>query len=343
MATEKVYCAEVVLGATTATDDAEAPLLQQQPIHGITLERLEACLAAFLGEIDQVPPAYAAVRQGGQRLYVLARKGVEVERSSRRVRIDDIALIGWEPPRLRLRVRCGAGTYIRSLARDIGSTLGVGGYLHALRRTRSGSFTLLDSVPLETLTGARDVASHTMPPDRALTHLPAAVLSPADLHAVRNGRPVALRPVAPEQDGGTFSAMNGGRLGGEAQVGPAALASGGRTQVAPTESAVAGGGAQGVRSADPVVTGEEAQAARTAPGTPLHSIPAGTALGGAHVGDVRLYGGDGGLAALGRYDGTVVRPFRVFGGDGQVRGGVPGRSPAETGPESSRETWNECE
>src|SRR5207245_6106582 len=102
-----------------------------------------------LGPIKQLPPRYSAVRQGGERLYARARRGEETEALPRDVVVHEITLVRWMAPRLRLRVRCGAGTYIRSLARDIGAELGVGGYLHALRRTTSGTFSARECLPLE--------------------------------------------------------------------------------------------------------------------------------------------------------------------------------------------------
>lgn len=192
----KVYCAEVVLGATTATDDGEAPLLERADVGSIDRATLERALDSFVGEIAQLPPAYAAVRHEGKKLYTLARQGVEVERAPRRVTVHGITLLGWRPPRLRLRVECGSGTYIRSLARDIGHHLGVGGYLHALRRVRSGSFTLRDCCPLDELQSRAEVARGLHSSDRAVWDWPAVVLDTADATAVRHGRPVSVGGLA---------------------------------------------------------------------------------------------------------------------------------------------------
>ncbi|HZS94559.1 MAG TPA: tRNA pseudouridine(55) synthase TruB [Chloroflexota bacterium] len=171
----KTYCAEVVLGATTKTDDAEGPLESQADISHIDLPAIRVALAHFTGDIDQIPPAYAAVRHHGEKLYMLARKGAHVRPEARRVRIDYVDLLAWSPPRLRLRVTCGSGTYIRALARDIGATLGVGGYLHVLRRVASGSFHVTDALPLENL-DEESLNTHLQPPDRAILTLPAVVL-----------------------------------------------------------------------------------------------------------------------------------------------------------------------
>lgn len=187
MESSKTYLACVVLGATTVTDDAEAPLERSAPIGHIAREDIDRCLATFVGEFDQFPPRYAAVRHGGQKLYQLARKGVEVQPEPRPVHIERIELLWWRPPRLMVRVTCGSGTYIRSLARDIGVRLDVGGYLHALRRTVSGSFTLSDCVPLGALQSRDDVLAALAPADRALLGWPAAVLERADVERVQHG------------------------------------------------------------------------------------------------------------------------------------------------------------
>jgi tRNA pseudouridine55 synthase len=188
----KVYCAEVVLGAATVTDDVEAPLQTQADVSSLRRADVEAALPCFLGEIDQLPPSYAAVKREGRKLYELARQGADVPTFPRRVTIHDIDLLRWEPPRLRLRVRCAAGTYIRALARDIGTALAVGGYLHALRRVASGTFTVSDASTLSQLPDADSVRRRVEPLDRAVLGLPAIVLSEASLQAVRHGRPVMV-------------------------------------------------------------------------------------------------------------------------------------------------------
>lgn len=189
MDTSKVYLADVVLGVTTTTDDAEAPPQSQAPVSHIGLTDIEWCLPRFLGNISQIPPLYAAVRHDGKKLYQLARKGIAVQPKPRTVRIDGIQIIDWSSPTLRLRIECGSGTYIRSLARDIGAALGTGAYLHALRRLRSGSFSVAEAVPLHDLTaGLLDTA--LLPLDRAVIHLPAAVLDEEASERVRRGSSV---------------------------------------------------------------------------------------------------------------------------------------------------------
>jgi tRNA pseudouridine55 synthase len=194
----KMYCACVALGATSLTDDAEAPLEARASIDHLRREDIEKVLQSFVGTIQQLPPRYAAVRQDGQKLYQLARKGVEVERSPRSVTIHSVDLVEWAPPRLTVRVECGPGTYVRSLARDVGALLGVGGYLHALRRTGSGTFHISECVPLEQLKTRGDVLAKLQPADRALLSWNAAVLAEEDLADLRQGRPAKLES---EQEG----------------------------------------------------------------------------------------------------------------------------------------------
>jgi tRNA pseudouridine55 synthase len=192
MAGTKTYIACIVLGATTNTDDAEGAIACRAPLGGLSVTEIEAEIGRNIGEIDQVPPMYAAVRKDGVKLYTLARQGLEVEREPRRVRIDRIDLMGWAPPRLMVRVHCGTGTYIRSLARDIGAGLGVGGYLHALRRTRSGAFTAESAAQLDQLTDPDRVRASLQPADLALAGWPALVLDGETLRVLRQGQAITV-------------------------------------------------------------------------------------------------------------------------------------------------------
>ncbi len=144
MGTAKVYEAQVDLSAFTATDDREGTLEPVTPPGGLPPDEgtIDEALARFVGEIQQRPPAFSAVHVRGQRAYKLARRGVTVDLGLRIVRIDAIERLGYAWPMLSLRITCGKGTYIRSLARDLGVALGTGGHLAALRRTAVGRFTL---------------------------------------------------------------------------------------------------------------------------------------------------------------------------------------------------------
>lgn len=146
----KEYEAEITLGATTPSFDMEHPVDATYPYEHITREMVEDTLGKFTGDIAQRPPLFSACKVDGKRAYDLARKGSDMELAPKQIRIDSIELLAFELPRIRIRVVCGKGTYIRSLARDIGEALGSGGYLTALARTRIGEYELKDCINPET-------------------------------------------------------------------------------------------------------------------------------------------------------------------------------------------------
>lgn len=148
-AERKEYVAEVMLGATTPSYDLEHPIDKTYPTEHITRERVEAALASLMGERLQAPPIYSAKKIEGTRAYEFARAGEEVELRRVPINIYSIALEEYELPRIRIRVACSKGTYIRSLAQEIGEALESGAHLTALRRTRSGDFTAEGAVKLE--------------------------------------------------------------------------------------------------------------------------------------------------------------------------------------------------
>lgn len=141
-ADEKEYEAELFLGATTPSFDREHEIDAYYPTEHITEELVRKTLKSFEGDIMQLPPAFSAVKISGRRAYDYAREGAEVKIDAKPVTISSIELLGFEPPLVRIRVACSKGTYIRSLARDLGEALGSGAHLTALRRTRIGSVTL---------------------------------------------------------------------------------------------------------------------------------------------------------------------------------------------------------
>jgi tRNA pseudouridine55 synthase len=145
----KIYETEFTFGATSATDDAEGPITPTAGAAAPDRTTVETALQRFIGLIEQVPPAFSAVQVEGQRAYRQARAGAAVSLSARTVRIDVIQFLEYTYPRLRLEVRCGKGTYIRSLARDLGAMLGCGGYVSQLRRTAVGDFTVAEAVSLD--------------------------------------------------------------------------------------------------------------------------------------------------------------------------------------------------
>jgi len=193
--TTKTYRAVVELGAATDTYDASGRVTGRADPSGITREQLEAALGRFRGTIRQTPPMYSAVKHRGRPLYKLARAGLAVARPSRPVRIHRLELTAFQPPLVTLEIECGKGTYIRSLAHDLGQALGCGAHLKSLTRTRCGGFAIEDAVSLERLEEAFSQGSgedFLHPPDSILTDLPAAIIAEADEPALRNGIPLSL-------------------------------------------------------------------------------------------------------------------------------------------------------
>lgn len=142
----KEYEAEIMLGATTPSYDMEHPVNATFPYEHITREMVEKTLTQFIGDIAQRPPLFSACKVDGKRAYDLARKGSDMELEPKQIRIDNIELLEYELPKIRIRVTCGKGTYIRSLARDIGEALQSGAYLTALTRTRVGEYRIEDCI-----------------------------------------------------------------------------------------------------------------------------------------------------------------------------------------------------
>ena len=192
---DKRYVATVQLGITTDTADAEGTVLQSRPVTS-SLADVEAALAAFVGELDQVPPMYSALKRDGKPLYEYARAGIEVERAARRVCIHELRLLAGQGDfangRFVFEVHCSKGTYVRTLAADIGDRLGCGAHLAALRRTGIGVLDVAQaySLPmLEALTAeARDAL--LLPPDSLLASLAEAQLDVADAARLRHGQAV---------------------------------------------------------------------------------------------------------------------------------------------------------
>jgi tRNA pseudouridine55 synthase len=188
---DKTYLATVRLGIVTATADAEGEVLATHPVTATEAE-VRAVLDRFMGEIEQVPPMYSALKRDGTPLYELARQGIEVERAPRKVTIHALELLAWRGDTLDLIVDCSKGTYVRTLAADIGSALGCGAHLAALRRTRVGTLDLAQATTLEAIEAvpieARD--SLLLPPDALLADLPAANLSEQEAAQLLHGQPI---------------------------------------------------------------------------------------------------------------------------------------------------------
>jgi len=188
MSSTKRYMASVTLGVETTTYDAEGEIVAEKDATHISLADVEQVLPAFTGEIDQLPPLYSAIKKGGRKLYEIARAGETVEREVRQVTINSIQLLDWSPPVATLDVVCGAGTYIRSLAYDIGVALDVGGHLSGLQRTQSGVFHIADAVTLDELQQADDPTAHLLAPDVTLQDMPALHMDQAVYDDIRHGR-----------------------------------------------------------------------------------------------------------------------------------------------------------
>jgi len=175
LAADKVYRTRVKLGEVTDTGDAEGEIIRRQPLpESLDREAIETALARFRGEIDQVPPMYSALKHQGRKLYELARRGETIERAPRRVTVYDMRPLGWERDGFWLQVRCSKGTYIRTLAEDIGAALGLGAHITALERLETGPFDSEKRLSLEALEAMSDDErlGQLMPIDVLLGHLP---------------------------------------------------------------------------------------------------------------------------------------------------------------------------
>ena len=191
----KAYRAEIELGFSTDTYDASGRVTQQGDASGINREQVEVTLTSFCGVIQQTPPMYSAVKHQGKPLYRLARAGITVPRRSRTAKIYRLELIGWQPPVATVEVVCGKGTYIRSLAHDLGQVLGCGANLKGLIRLRCGPFDVRDAVSVPQLEDAFDSGywQHLVHPiDSVLSHWRAMIVSDEIERALRNGRPLVL-------------------------------------------------------------------------------------------------------------------------------------------------------
>lgn len=192
---DKAYEATLKLGVTTTTADAEGEVLQTRPV-AVSPALLDAALAKFTGPISQVPPMYSALKRDGKPLYEYARAGVELEREARNVVIHKIELLAWQGDQVRIAVDCSKGTYIRTLAEDIGEFLGCGAHLTALRRTRIATITLDGAVTLEQLENAADRDALLAATESLLSDLPAAHLDAAASDRLLHGQPVAVAGVS---------------------------------------------------------------------------------------------------------------------------------------------------
>lgn len=202
---DKSYTSTFVLGVTTNTGDADGEQLSVDDASALTRAQVERALEQFRGEIEQIPSMYSAIKHQGKPLYKLAREGIEVERKPRRVTIHTLELLDFQPgrqARLDVSVSCSKGTYVRSLAEDLGQVLGCGAHVSALRRTGSGPFGLDQCVSLETIEALAEAREFDelngllLPVDSVLVDMPTVVLPQDSGYYIRQGQPV-LAPNMP--------------------------------------------------------------------------------------------------------------------------------------------------
>lgn len=191
----KVYRAEVELGVSTDTYDTEGKITHRADPSGISLKQVEEALSSFRGPIEQTPPMYSALKYRGKRLYELARAGITVEREKRRTHIFRLEIVQWSPPVIIMEVECGRGTYIRSLAHDLGQKLGCGAHLRALERLKSGPFDSKDALTLTQLQEAFEENRwldllYTL--DFVLMHYKAVILDEELERKIQHGQPLKV-------------------------------------------------------------------------------------------------------------------------------------------------------
>lgn len=192
-ASDKRYQAIIRLGSTTDTFDADGKFTRNDVPVNVTEAEFDAVLQTFIGEIEQTPPPYSAVKVQGRKAYEMARQGEEVELAPRKIQVHHLEVLEWAPPEVVVDVHCSSGTYVRSLANDLGEKLGTGAYLVGLRRTKSGRFSLRDATPLRKLQEAFHAGNwyqFLIPAAEALADWPAVELSPDEVEGVRHGHRV---------------------------------------------------------------------------------------------------------------------------------------------------------
>jgi len=188
----KRYQAVVKLGVMTDTGDAEGQVIEEKPVPKLSKEIIEECLSNFMGEIDQVPPMYSALKHNGKKLYELAREGKVIERKARRITIFELKLLDFTEDSLTLDVFCSKGTYIRSLAEDIGYKLGCGGTITGLRRTQSGQFKIEDALTIEQCQSMslEELTASMLAVDEPLQEIPKIQLSSRQTTLINHGQQI---------------------------------------------------------------------------------------------------------------------------------------------------------
>lgn len=201
---DKAYRARVKLGVRTDSGDSEGNVLESCADIQVTRQQVEAALKRFEGEIEQVPPMHSALKVNGVPLYKMARKGQTIEREARQITIFSIELTAFEGDEIEMEIACSKGTYIRTIADDLGQALGCGAHIIALRRTQAGAFTEADCVTTQALVeecangGLSAIDQHLIPMDMAIADLPEVVLPSITASFIKNGQPVLVRHLPEE-------------------------------------------------------------------------------------------------------------------------------------------------
>jgi len=217
LSSDKVYLPRIQLGVATASGDSEGDIIAEKPVPDLTEEQVESALDAFRGEISQIPSMFSALKHKGQPLYKLARQGIEVEREPRQVTVFSNELIERTADTLLLKIHCSKGTYVRSIAEDLGAALGCGGHVIELRRLQAGPFCEADLVTIEALEQAKETGgldALLQPVSSAVSQWPEVQLSANSTFYVRQGQPVQVAHAPTEgwvrlmdetgKDGGAF-------------------------------------------------------------------------------------------------------------------------------------------
>lgn len=193
--TDKRYTAVIRLGQTTATYDLGSRVIDQRPVN-LTAAEIESALAQFRGTITQTPPTYSAVQVNGKRAYDMARRGEDVDLKAREVTIHELKVVEWKSPDLTIDIFCSSGTYIRSIAHDLGQALGCGGHIVSLTRTATGPFTIADAHPLSDLQNLKplQILKLLRRTDDALLQWPEIRLDAEGANRIQHGNPVPLTP-----------------------------------------------------------------------------------------------------------------------------------------------------
>jgi len=217
-ASDKRYQATIRLGSSTDTFDADGRITDSFPTDSISEELFTETLQQFVGEMEQVPPPYSAVKVKGRKAYEMAREGEEVDLAPRIINVYSLEVLEWAPPEAVIDVYCSSGTYVRSLANDLGKALGTGSHLVGLRRTKSGRFTLRDAVPLRRLQESFDAGNwyrFLIPAAEALADWPMVELDADQVELIRHGHRI---PAEPDQKGWVRGVSQQGDLVGLLEI-----------------------------------------------------------------------------------------------------------------------------